>query len=89
LLTCLKDLCSTIKLWIGSSKALHQSHADEKRFREDAIVRLQEEQSKIQNRLDKLYDDRLDGFIEPDFFERKAREWRQTQRRLADQITEY
>jgi hypothetical protein len=69
-------------------EALHQSHTDEKRFREDAITRLQEEQSKIQNRLDRLYD-RLDGFIEPDFFERKSREWRQTQKRLADQITEY
>jgi hypothetical protein len=29
------------------------------------------------------------GFIEPDFFERKSREWRQTQKRLADQIAEY
>jgi broad specificity phosphatase PhoE len=37
----------------------------------------------------KLYDDRLDGFIEPDFFERKAPEWRQTQKRLTDQIGEY
>jgi hypothetical protein len=37
----------------------------------------------------RLHDDRLDGFIEPDFFERKSREWRQTQKRLADQITEY
>jgi site-specific DNA recombinase len=70
-------------------EALHQSHADEKRFREDAITRLQDEQSKIQNRLDRLYDDRLDGFIEPNFFGRKWREWRQTQKRLADQITEY
>jgi hypothetical protein len=41
--------------------ALRQSHADEKRCREDAITRLQDEQSKIQNRLDRLYDDRLDG----------------------------
>jgi len=49
--------------------ALHQSHVDEKRFRQNAITRLQEEQSKLQNRLDKPYDDRLDGFIEPDFFE--------------------
>lgn len=32
---------------------------------------------------------RLDGFIEPDFFERKACEWRQTQKRLADQIADY
>ena len=71
-----------------------QSHprptdADEKRFRRDAIARLQDEQSKLQNRLDKLYDDRLDGFIEPDFFEGKSREWRQTQKRLTDQIAEY
>ena len=35
-------------------------------------LRLQDEQSKLQNRLDKLYDDRLEGFIEPDFFERKS-----------------
>ena len=35
--------------------ALHQSHADEKRYRRDAIARLQDEQSKIQNRLDKLF----------------------------------
>ena len=35
-------------------EALHESHADEKRFREDVTVRLQEEQSKIQNRLDSL-----------------------------------
>jgi hypothetical protein len=41
--------------------ALHQSHADEKRFRRDALAPLQDEQSKIQNWLDKLYDDRLDG----------------------------
>ena len=60
--------------------------SDEKRSRCDSIVRLQAEQSKLQ---DKLYDDRLDGFIEPDFFERKAREWRQTEKRLADPIAEF
>jgi site-specific DNA recombinase len=73
--------------WI--TEALHQSHADEKRFRDEAIARLQVEHTKIQNRLDKLYEDRLDGFIEPSFFERKTNEWRQTQRRLADQIAEH
>ena len=57
---------------MAATRPLHQSHADEKCFREDAVTRLQEEQSKIQNRLDRLYDDRLDGFIEPDFFERKS-----------------
>ncbi len=56
--------------WV--TEALHQCHADEKRFRDQAIGQLQAEHSKIQNRLDKLYEDRLDGFIEPAFFERKA-----------------
>lgn len=73
--------------WV--TDALHQSHADEKRFRDESIARLQAEHGKIQNRLDKLYEDRLDGFIEPAFFERKTNEWRQTQRRLADQITDH
>jgi len=52
-------------------------------------VQLHAEHSKIQNRLDKLYEDRLDGFIEPAFFERKAQEWRQAQKRLTDQIGEH
>jgi hypothetical protein len=65
---------------------LHQSQADEKRFRQNAITRLQEEQSKIQNRLDRLYDNRLDGFIEPEFFERKAGEWRQTHDYVQDGV---
>jgi len=37
------------------------SQPEVNRFREDAITRLQEEQTKIKNRLDRLYDDRLDG----------------------------
>jgi len=69
--------------------ALHQSHADQARFREEAIARLQSEQTKIQHRLDKLYEDRLDGFIEPAFFERKANEWKHTQARLSEQIAEH
>jgi hypothetical protein len=38
--------------WV--TEALRQSHADEKRFRDEVIARLQAEHSKIQNRLDKL-----------------------------------
>src|SRR5437762_2864226 len=49
--------------WV--TEALHQSHADEKRFRDQTIAQLQAEHGKIQNRLDKLYEDRLDGFIVP------------------------
>jgi len=69
--------------------ALHQSHADQKQFTEESIARLRLEQSRLQNRLDKLYEDRLDGFIEPAFFERKTQEWRQSQARIVDQIAQY
>src|SRR6267143_6558209 len=71
------------------AKALHQSHSDEKRTRQEAIARLRLEQTKLQNRLDKLYEDRLDGFIEPAFFERKTREWKHTQARLSEQIAQH
>jgi len=69
--------------------ALHQSHSDQKRFREEAIARLRVEQTKLQNRLDRLYEDRLDGFIEPAFFERKTQEWKHTQARLNEQIAQH
>jgi hypothetical protein len=36
-----------------------------------------------------LYEDRLDGFIEPAFFERKAQEWRQSKARITEQIAQY
>jgi len=69
--------------------ALHESHADQKKSRDDAVSRLQAEQTRLQTRLDKLYEDRVDGFIEPAFFERKTREWREAQARIAKQITNY
>ncbi len=73
--------------WV--TEALHQSHGDQKKFREAAIARLQAEQTKLQNRLDKLYEDRLDGVIDAALFERKTREWRQTQAGLTEQIAQH
>src|ERR1700675_417406 len=61
----LKGLVFDDEVMDWASEALQQSHADEKRFRDEAIARLQAEHSKTQHRLDKLYEDRLDGFIEP------------------------
>src|SRR5882724_493130 len=85
----LKGLVFDDEVMDWATDALHQSHTDEKRFRDEAIARLQTEHGKIQNRPDKLYEDRLDGFIEPAFFERKAQEWKQAQKRLTDQIAEH
>jgi site-specific DNA recombinase len=59
--------------------ALRQSHADEKRFHDEAIGRLQAEYQVLQQRLDSMYVDKLDGRIAAEFFERKSAEWRRRQ----------
>jgi hypothetical protein len=66
--------------------ALRQSHADERREHEAAMARLQAEHTKIQRRLDAMYDDKLDGVIDEAFFRRKAEECRAEQAKLSDEI---
>jgi hypothetical protein len=48
-------------------EALHASHADETREHEGAIKRLQIEHQRLQNRLDVMYVDKLDGKVDATF----------------------
>jgi hypothetical protein len=66
--------------WV--TKALRDSHKDERKFHEDAIVKLQREHRRLQDRIDAMYLDKLDGRIDNDFFDRKAGEFRSQQCRL-------
>ncbi len=68
------------------TKALQQSHQDEKRFHEEALTRLSAEHALFQNRLDQMYVDKLDGKIGESFYERKASEWRAEQDRIMEAI---
>ena len=61
--------------------ALRESHADEKRFREEAVGRLQVEYDKLAKRIDAMYEDKLDGRVDAAFFDRKSAEWRSEQTR--------
>ena len=67
-------------------EALRESHADEKREHEEAIARLQAEYNRLQDRIDAMYVDKLDGQIDADFFDRKAGEWRDEQSRCLRDI---
>jgi site-specific DNA recombinase len=67
-------------------KALRESHQEEKRFHEEALTRLSAEHAQLQNRLDQMYVDKLDGKISESFYERKAFEWRAEQDRIAEAI---
>jgi hypothetical protein len=56
--------------------ALRQRHADEKRFHDEALARLQAEHTRLQGRIGAMYLDKLDGRVGAPFFGRKAAEWR-------------
>jgi hypothetical protein len=52
--------------------ALHASHADERRKHEKAIGRQQTEFKRLQDRINAMYVDKLDGLVETAFFERMS-----------------
>jgi len=85
----LKDLTfdSEVMNWIV--EALHESHVDEKDYHDKAIALLQEEYAKLQNRIDTMYTDKLDGRIDNGFYDRKAGEWRDEQSRLLRNIEQH
>jgi site-specific DNA recombinase len=66
--------------WV--TQALRESHEDEKHFHAEAIGKLQREHRRIQDRIDAMYMDKLDGRIDGEFFDRKASEFRADQCRI-------
>lgn len=71
------------------TRALRESHEDEKRVHNEALARLQAEYSKLQNRIDQAYDDKVDGVIESAFYKRKTAEWRAEQQRILESIEQH
>ena len=66
--------------------ALHSSHADQRRHHAEALERLNRQYTAIQTRIETAYDDRLDGRITADLFERKSCEWRTEQARIRREV---
>ncbi len=73
--------------WV--KEGLKQSHTDEKREHDEAIGRLQAEYTRLQNRIDAMYLDKLDGRIGATFFDHKAAEWRAEQDRIQRMIQQH
>ena len=73
--------------WV--TKALRESHEDERHYHNEAITRLQREYERIQDRIDVMYLDKLDGRVNAAFFDRKATEWREEQDRILRTIEEH
>ena len=73
--------------WV--KEALKQSHADERREHDEAIGQLQAEYTRLQNRIDAMYLDKLDGRIGAAFFDHKAAEWRAEQDRIQRMVQQH
>lgn len=67
-------------------RALHTSHADQRREHQEAIERLRAEHTRLGERINAMYVDKLDGKIGGDFFDNFAGEWRAEQNRLQREI---
>jgi site-specific DNA recombinase len=85
----LKDLTFDREVMDWVASALRQSHKDEKKYHDDAVIRLQTEYNRLQDRIDAMYIDRLDGRVDVAFFDRKATEWREEQDRLLHAIEKH
>jgi hypothetical protein len=66
--------------------ALHASHADVRREREEAIRRHQVECKRLQDRISAMYLDKLDGVVDTTFFETMSNQWREEQNRCLREI---
>jgi len=70
-------------------KALKGSHQDEMAYRKSSLSELQQEHSKLQRRLDKLYDDRLDEVVDKETYERRFRQYTNEKEKTEDRMKRY
>lgn len=65
---------------------MNKSHEDKKAFHNNAVANLKAEHSKIQSRIEVLYEDRLDRRITPEIYDTKVQELKQKQVDILDQM---
>ncbi len=73
--------------WIVT--ALKESHQDAKRYHHERVIALQQQYQKLQDRLDRMYIDKLDGTISHDYFDRMSETFRTDQDTLLRQIEQH
>ncbi len=64
--------------WIRT--ALKESHDDETRYHREVIDKLQKDYKRLEQRLEAMYVDKLDGKVGERFYEQKSAEWREDQK---------
>ena len=70
--------------WVGA--AIREGHADEQRYHRESLERLQRRYGRLQDRLDVMYTEKLDGKIDEEFFDRMSVQWRSEQEEVLASI---
>jgi len=74
------------KVFNWTRDALRMSQKEKAEFHNKAIEGLHAQYLKLQNRIDQMYLDKLDGEVEEAFYIKHMKEWREDQKRLQRQI---
>jgi hypothetical protein len=67
-------------------EALRQSQKEKAEFHRRSIEKLNALYSKLQNRIDQIYLDKLDGEVEEAFYRRNVSQWREEQAQIRSRI---
>ena len=81
------EIDSEVADWIV--EALRSSHEQEIEFRETELKKLKRRSDGLQQRLDKAYEDRLDGIIDDGYWGDISSTWRSEQDRILERITRF
>ena len=73
--------------WIKT--ALKDSHDDERRYHREVVDKLQKDYQRVEQRLEAMYVDKLDGNIGVRFYEEKSAQWREEQKDILRRLEEH
>ena len=91
LIECLGEPLKSFKIDLGVfreiKQALRESFGAEQHFHKERMTALQGELTKIKNRIEQAYNDRLDGVLTPQEFTEKASAWRSRQVEIHNEVS--
>ncbi len=70
-------------------KALKESHFDESEYHSTIVNELETKKKQVEKRLDVLYDERIDGFVAKDFYDRKQKQYEEELNSVTDAIVKH
>lgn len=73
--------------WIR--KAIKDSHKDEIAFHSTSVTELQNRLTQIEKRFEKIYDDKLDGAITEEFYQRKSKQYATEKEELKSSLAKH